>query len=152
MVQSKSIKKLVASMLGDMSDADFFEMLDPCTKLTVTWKITRGQLEVIRESSHTVTKQNGMALAKDLPLVATDWKRIFSLKVFSKTPRRNEDLQLRKILLEIKKNGLVSSRRGVRFQSSINKHLAMNELAYRMVMGPSGDSGNGYDYRISKIM
>lgn len=141
MAQTKKIEALVQSMLHGFDLEQLLKMLDPCTKLTITLKVERGQVEVKADGDYKITQIKHFDIVKSKQITEALWKKIFSLRAFSRNPERAGDKKLREVLLYIKKHGHISHKEGVYHQSAINDILKGNSVECRMVgLRPKEDS------------
>lgn len=152
MAQITKVEALIQSLLVSMDLEQLLKMLDPCTKLTITLKVERGQLEAEIESDYKITQMKHFDLVKSETIDDTLWKKVLSLRAFSNNPERAGDTKLKKVLLHIKKHGYISHEDGVQHQSAINDILKGNAVECRMVGLRSEEGGSPDRFQICEIM
>ena len=152
MAQIKKVEALVETLLDTLDSEQLLKMLDPCTKLKITLTIERGQLEVTADGDYKITQIKHFDLAKkEEPMTEALWKKLFSLRAFSKSPERAGDVKLREVLLHIKKHGHISHEEGVYHQSAINDILKGNAVECRMVGLRPKEGGSPDRFQICEI-
>ena len=151
MAQIKKVEALVQFLVNQLDLEPLLKILDPCTKLAITLKIERGQVEVVSTTEYKITGIKHFDLVKSEPMTEALWKKVLSLRAFSKNPERVGDKQLREVLLHIKKHGRILHEEGVSSQSAINDILKGNGVECRMV-GFRVDKDRSQDgFRIREI-
>ena len=151
MAQTKKVEVLIQLLLDSLDSEQLLKMLDPCTKLTITLKIERGQVEVTAGSDYKITGIKHFDLVKSETMTEALWKKVFSLRAFSRNPERAGDAKLREVLLHIKKHGHISHEEGVYHQSAINDILKGNAVECRMVGLRPEDGGPLHRFQICEI-
>lgn len=152
MPKNKKIECFIQKALDQFgSDEDILKLLDPCTKLTVTLNIVRGQTGVRREVEYCIKRQLGVHLADETPLTEKEWETIFSLPAFSKRPERRGDAKMRELLLQFKAKGPVSNHDvPANTTNRINEVLEASKLPYRVTS--CKPEGQWYHFRLTRII
>ena len=151
MAQIKKVEALVQFLLNQLDLEPLLKILDPCTKLKITLTIERGQVEVTADSDYKITQMKHFYLVRSETITEALWKKVFSLRAFSKNPERAGDVKLREVLLHIKKHGHISHEEGVYHQSAINDILKGNSVECRMVGLRPKEGGSPDRFQICEI-
>lgn len=130
-----TIDALLQLAYGHFKDQGLIKrLMDPCTKLTVSFDVVRGQNGVVvKPHPIKIVKQTGAALADDKPLSESDWTQILSLPEFAEGVELGDGMSLREILIRNKANGQAPYKQAFTKSSSINAILTHHQLCFRMI-------------------
>lgn len=143
----KRVEKLIKKMVRQCKEEVVFDILQPCTRASITITLSRGLSSLHIETTHRIGGLSS-GLISDEPVTNEVWEQIFALKPFSEKPDRSKDLEFRRALLQIREFGYIRYYDGYHFHKPINEILVNNDIPYRYVkMYIDGQACEGYAIR-----